>query len=80
VGYTARSVSYADRTTLVASRLSQAPSSVTLNAFAAFETGPYRFALNVYNLANRLNYTQVFGNRAVPAPGRTFIASVGARF
>ena len=46
----------------------------------AYKTGPYRFAVNLYNLADRLNYTQVFGNRAVPAAGRTVIFSVGATF
>jgi catecholate siderophore receptor len=78
--YTARSVSYADRATLTAVRLPVIPSSVTLNAFASYRIGAYRVGLNVYNLTNALNYTQVFGNRAVPTPGRTFIVSLGATF
>jgi catecholate siderophore receptor len=80
VGYTARSVSYADRATLTAARLSETPSNLTLNAYAAYKRGPYRIAVNVYNLTDRLNYTQVFGNRAVPAAGRTVIVSLGAAF
>jgi catecholate siderophore receptor len=80
VGYTARSVSYTDRTTLTALRLSEVPENVTVDAYVAYKTGPYRFAVNLYNLADRLNYTQVFGNRAVPAAGRTVIFSVGATF
>lgn len=80
VAYQARSVSYADRSTLTALRLAQVPENITLNAFASYRRGPYRIALNVYNLTDRLNYTQVFGNRAVPAAGRTFILSLGATF
>jgi len=78
--YTARSQSYAQRATLVPSRIGVAPESLTVDAFAAYKTGPYRFSANVYNLTDRLNYTQVFSNRAVPAAGRTFIFSVGATF
>jgi catecholate siderophore receptor len=78
--YAARSVSFADRGTLTPSRIGVAPESITLDAFASYRVGPYRFALNAYNLTDRLNYAQVFSNRAVPAAGRTFIASVGASF
>jgi catecholate siderophore receptor len=80
VAYTARSVSYANRSVLTAARLAQAPENITIDAFAAYETGRYRVAINVYNLADRLNYTQVWANRAVPAAGRTVIFSVGANF
>ncbi|MCI3133274.1 TonB-dependent receptor [Phenylobacterium aquaticum] len=81
VAYTARSVSYADRSTLTAARLAQVPESITLNAFAAwtFADGQ-RLGLNIYNLTDRLNYTQVFSNRAIPAAGRTFILSYGKTF
>ena len=80
VGYTARSVSFTDRASLTALRLSEVPDSLTIDAYVAYRTGPYRFAVNLYNLADRLNYTQLFGNRAVPAAGRTVIFSVGATF
>jgi catecholate siderophore receptor len=80
VGYAARSVSYADPSAQTALRLSEVPSSLTINAFAAYDFDHFRVAVNVYNLADRLNYTQVFGNRAVPAGGRTVIFSVGAAF
>jgi catecholate siderophore receptor len=78
--YTARSLSYADRGTLVPARIAEVPESVTLDAFASLVRGPYRLSVNLYNLADRLNYTQVFSNRAIPAPGRTVIVSIGARF
>jgi catecholate siderophore receptor len=80
LAYTARSVSYADPATLTAARIAEVPESVTLDAFASLSRGPYRLSINVYNLADRLNYTQVFANRAVPAAGRTVIVSLGARF
>ena len=80
VAYAARSVSYADRATLTALRLAQSPKNITLDAYVAYKTGPYRLAVNVYNLANRLNYTQAWANRAVPAAGRTVIVSLGATF
>lgn len=78
--YTARSVSFADRATLTASRLGVVPDSLTLNAFVSYSTGPYRFSVNGYNLTDRLNYSQVFGNRATPVAGRTLIFAVGASF
>ena len=80
VAYAARSVSFSDRASQTALRISQVPENVTLDAFVAYKTGPYRFSVNAYNLADRLNYTQVFANRATPAAGRTVIVSVGATF
>ena len=35
-----------------------------------------RFALNVQNITDALYYSQSFGNRGTPAPGRTFLFSV----
>jgi catecholate siderophore receptor len=78
--YTARSVSFADPTTLTAAMIAEAPESLTFDAYAAWRVGRWRFAVNAYNLADRLNYAQVFGNRATPAPGRTVILSAGLRF
>ncbi|HEX2800494.1 MAG TPA: TonB-dependent receptor, partial [Phenylobacterium sp.] len=80
VAYAARSISYADRAGQTALRLSRVPESLTINAFASYRTGPYRVSINAYNLADRLNYTQMFSNRAVPAAGRTIVLSVGATF
>jgi catecholate siderophore receptor len=80
LGYTARSVSYATPATLTASKLAEAPESLTFDAYVSYKVGPYRFAINGYNLADRLNYTQSFGTRATPSPGRTIVLSVGATF
>ncbi len=62
------------------SKVSEIPESIAFDGYVAYEVGRYRLALNAYNLGDRLNYTQIFGNRAVPAPGRTLIASLGVRF
>jgi catecholate siderophore receptor len=78
--YSSRSVSYADRSTLTPLRVAEVPESLTLDAFASYRVGDYRFSVNLYNLTDRLNYTQVFGNRAIPAAGRTVIFGVGATF
>jgi catecholate siderophore receptor len=80
LGYTARSVSFSDRGTLTAARIAEAPESLTFDAFVNYRRGPYRFAINGYNLADRLNYSQTFGTRATPAAGRTIIFSLGASF
>ncbi len=80
LGYTPRSVSFTDRATLTAAKLAEAPENVTLDAYVSYKTGRYRFAVNAYNLADRLNYTQTFGTRATPSAGRTLIFSVGASF
>ncbi|MBS0359947.1 MAG: TonB-dependent receptor [Proteobacteria bacterium] len=80
LGYTARSVSFADRATLTAAKIAEQPENLTFDAFVAYRVGRYRFAVNGYNLADRLNYTQAFGTRATPAPGRTIVLSVGATF
>ncbi len=59
-------------------RFVEIPETVELDAVAAYElTGKLRFQLNINNLADRLNYSQSFGNRATPAAGRSFIFSLG---
>jgi catecholate siderophore receptor len=81
LAYAARSVSFADRGTLTPLRIAETPESLTFDAFVAWKfAGRYRVSLNLYNIADRLNYTQVFGTRAVPSAGRTAIVSFGATF
>ncbi|MFT8719110.1 TonB-dependent receptor [Acetobacter sp.] len=46
----------------------------------SFLDNHWRIAMNGYNLANRLNYANLFSNRAVPAVGRTFLFSVSAHY
>ena len=79
--YAARSVSFADRGTLTALKIGETPDSLTLDAFVAYRFADrYRVSLNLYNIADRLNYSQVFGTRATPSAGRTAIVSFGAVF
>ena len=56
------------------------PSTFSLDGVIQYERGPWRAGLNCYNLTDRLNYAQSFGNRAAPAQGRTFLVSVGHTF
>jgi len=60
-------------------RIVRIPETVELDAVAAYDiTKAYRVQFNVNNLTDRLNYSQSFGNRGTPAPGRTFIVSLEA--
>jgi catecholate siderophore receptor len=59
-------------------RIVEIPETVELDAVAAYEIDKnLRVQLNINNIADRLNYSQSFGNRATPAAGRTFTLSVG---
>ena len=61
------------------SRIATIPETIQLDVMASYEfSGAYRVQFNVNNLTDRLNYSQSFGNRGTPSPGRTFIVSVGA--
>jgi catecholate siderophore receptor len=61
-------------------KIAKAPETFSLDGYLAYETGRWRIAVNGYNLTDRLNYTQVFSNRAVPSPGRTVVLTLGASF
>lgn len=56
------------------------PESFSLDAFIAYEYKNLKFALNGYNLTDNLNYSTGWSNRAVVAPGRSFVFTVGAKF
>jgi catecholate siderophore receptor len=71
---------FSPRTNPHLASIAEIPESFTVDAFIAYKFDRYRVALNVFNLTDRLNYVQAFGNRGVPAPGRAFIFSVGATF
>ena len=58
-------------------RIVQIPETVELDAVVAYDIDKLHFQLNINNLTDRLYYSQSFGNRGTPAPGRTFIFSVG---
>ena len=56
------------------------PYTLSLDGVVQYERHGWRAGLNVYNLTDRLNYAQSFGNRAAPAQGRTFVVSIGRTF
>lgn len=62
------------------SKIGEAPESLSFDGVLAYTIGRYRVAVNGYNLADRLNYSQVFGSRGVVAAGRTIIASLSVSF
>ncbi|HEX4271269.1 MAG TPA: TonB-dependent receptor [Rhizomicrobium sp.] len=60
-------------------RIVRIPETVEMDATAAYTLDKtWRAQVNVMNLADRLYYSQSFGNRATPAPGRTVIVSLEA--
>jgi catecholate siderophore receptor len=66
-------------TTYLLGRIVRIPQTVEMDATAAYALDKtWRAQVNVINLADRLYYSQSFGNRATPAPGRTVIFSVEA--
>lgn len=56
------------------------PGNFTFDALVSYEYEGWRFAANGYNLTDELNYDASFGNRAVVAPGRTLMFTVGKKF
>ena len=60
-------------------RIATIPETIELDAVASYDFGgAYRVQFNVNNITDRLNYSQSFGNRGTPSPGRTFIVSLEA--
>jgi catecholate siderophore receptor len=59
------------------SRVAVIPRTLELDAVATYDIDKFHFQFNVNNLSNELNYSQSFGNRGTPLPGRTFIVSLG---
>ena len=43
--------------------IAEIPDTVSLDTYVAYKFDKYRVALNVYNLTDRLNYAQAFGNQ-----------------
>ncbi len=79
-GYHVRYTTTGTAPNLVLTRDAQVPSTFSLDGLVQYEVKRWRVALNLYNLTDRLNYAQSFGNRAAPAQGRTAIVSVGMSF
>ncbi|MDR6954731.1 catecholate siderophore receptor [Ancylobacter sp. 3268] len=73
-------VTYADEYFTNADNTAIIPDTFSFDALLSYKQGNYRVALNGYNLTDELNYSAGWGNRAVPASGRTFTLTVGATF
>jgi catecholate siderophore receptor len=56
------------------------PANFSFDAMISYEKDGWRFAANGYNLTDELNYDASFGNRAVVAPGRTVLFTIGKKF
>jgi catecholate siderophore receptor len=80
LSYAMASAAYATPAALVPFKLAEAPANLQVDGFVGYARGRYSIALNGYNLTDRLNYAQVFANRAVPAAGRTVVLTLGAVF
>ncbi|HSS14566.1 MAG TPA: TonB-dependent receptor, partial [Rhizomicrobium sp.] len=61
------------------SRIATIPETIELDAVASYDFGrAYRVQFNVNNITDRLNYSQSFGNRGTPSPGRSLVVSLEA--
>ncbi|QFR32843.1 TonB-dependent siderophore receptor [Ancylobacter sp. TS-1] len=73
-------ITYADQYYTNTANTSIIPETFSLDALLSYQYENYRIALNGYNLTDELNYSAGWGNRAVPASGRTFTLTIGATF
>lgn len=73
-------LTYRNEVYLNTANTSRVPHSFTWDGLVSYELANYRLALNVYNLTDELNYDQLWGNRAVPSAGRSFVVTAGVTF
>lgn len=71
---------YRDGVYLNNQNTAEVPYYLSLDAMISYKIENYSFTVNGYNLTNRVNYDQLFGNRVVPAAGTTVIATIGVGF
>lgn len=60
--------------------LYEVPASFTVDGLVSYEVNDWKFAANGYNLLDDLNYDGAMTNRALVAPGRTLLFTVGKKF
>ncbi|MFT8890366.1 MAG: TonB-dependent receptor [Acetobacter papayae] len=66
---------------LDAANTARVPATVDFDAMISHNFGKHwRVAMNGYNLANRLNYSNLFQNRVTPAIGRSFLFNLSASY
>lgn len=73
-------ISYQDKVYLDTDNDGVSPGYTTFDGLVSYGFDRYRISLNAYNLTDELYYSQVHGNRVVPAPGRSFVATLGVAF
>lgn len=74
-------ITWRDKVYLNNTNTNQAPENFSLDAVVAHRlNNNLTLQVNGYNLTDETNYTALFGNRAVPTPGRTVLVSVAADF
>jgi catecholate siderophore receptor len=73
-------VTYQDRVFLNSTNTSQTPSYISFDGLVSYAFDRYRISVNAYNLTDEFYYSQVNSNRVVPAPGRSFVATLGVAF
>ncbi|CDG39387.1 Ferrichrome-iron receptor [Asaia bogorensis] len=70
-------LTWRDSVWLDAANTARVPHTTEWDAMVSHMVGHrWRLALNGYNLANRLNYSNLFSDRATPSVGRTFLGSL----
>ncbi|QHI95507.1 TonB-dependent siderophore receptor [Aristophania vespae] len=66
---------------LNAPNTARVPATVDFDAVISHDFGDHwRIAMNGYNLANRLNYSNLFSNRVTPSLGRSFLFNLSANY
>ena len=58
----------------------EVPSYLSLDAVVSYEIDGYKMAVNGFNLTDELNYEGAITNRALVAPGRSFVFSLSKEF
>jgi catecholate siderophore receptor len=70
-----------DKVFLNAANTAEAPANFSLDALVSHRINDnLRVQVNGYNLTDELNYGALFGNRVLPAQGRTVLVSLSAEF
>ncbi|WP_084711982.1 TonB-dependent receptor [Tanticharoenia sakaeratensis] len=74
-------LTWRDRAWLNAANTAYVPHTMEWDAVISHNIGKHwRFALNGYNLANRLNYSNLFSGRATPSTGRAFLGNLSLTY
>jgi catecholate siderophore receptor len=76
-------VTYRGQAFLNAANTAEVPANFTVDALVSHRFGEqnrWRASVNGYNLTNELNYDGLFGNRVVPAAGRTVLFTLAVTY